>query len=98
MGKILEYILELTGLIGILGMVSYIKWTQMALGATLALLGAYYPELRKKRKEVGKTEIAVGKYKFTLHGTLRFALIICGLILIIGSVVNGQTELMNNSK
>jgi hypothetical protein len=40
------YFLELLGIAGITGLLAFIPWTKMALGAVLAFLGASYPTLR----------------------------------------------------
>ena len=44
--EIQEFVIAVFGVGGIVGLMAFIPWTKMALGAALTFLGAFYPALR----------------------------------------------------
>lgn len=87
--KLIDFIFELVGLGGLVLVISYITWTKMLLGSVITLVGAFFPEMRSKEKQHGEGEINAGNFRVVFSGGLRFAVVIAGIILIIGSVVDG---------
>jgi C-terminal processing protease CtpA/Prc len=61
----------------------------MTLGGFLSLLGAFFPCGKSFTKESGELKISVNKIKFYLKSGCRFAVVSCGILLIIGSVYDG---------
>ncbi len=90
MSKVIIYILELIGIGGLIGLMAYISWTKMALGASLSLLGAFFPELQAKEESPGQGTINAGKVKVVFRGGLRFVVVVSGMILIVGAVLDGH--------
>ena len=54
MGRIVLYLLELIGLGGLLVFITFIKWTNVALGAVLSIVGAFFPQVRRLRTQAGE--------------------------------------------
>lgn len=94
--KLWMYIMESLGIIGLVGLISYITWTKMALGAALSLLGAFFPELHIKEGGKGEGTIDIGKVKVVFRGGLRFVVVIAGLVLIVGAVLDGHQGYKQN--
>jgi len=92
MAKAIWYLLELLGIGGLVGLLAYITWTKMALGSALSLLGAFFPELHAKESEQGEGTIDAGKVKVVFRGGLRFVVVISGLVLIVGAVLDGHEK------
>ena len=63
----------------------------MLLGGALSLVGALYPS--KKNQNDGELHIKLSKLKVFVRGSIRFALVMVGGILIIGAAFDGfQSE------
>lgn len=88
--KAILYLMELVGVGGLLGLLGFITWTKMGLGAALSLLGAFFPELHVKNNEQGEGKIDAGKVSVVFRGGLRFVVVVAGLVLIVGSVLDGH--------
>ena len=90
MVRAVVYLCELVGVGGLIGLVAYISWTKMALGSALSLLGAFFPELHMKREGTGEGKIDAGNIKVVFRGGLRFVVVVAGLVLIVGAVLDGH--------
>lgn len=90
MARVVEFLLELVGLGALMSLLAFVTWTKMALGAILALAGAYFPTLRKREDVPGSAQINLQKIAVQLRGGARFAVVIAGLVLIIGAMLDGH--------
>ncbi|MDD5754562.1 MAG: hypothetical protein PHN45_07415 [Methylococcales bacterium] len=85
--KHFDDIFRYIGLSGVLMFLKGVSWTKMTLGSFLAIIGTLYPGQEKENKEIsGETKISWRGFSIFLKGGLRFALVVGGVILIIGSV------------
>ncbi|WP_041654715.1 hypothetical protein [Marinobacter nauticus] len=86
-------ILEFIGLAGIIGLIAYINWTKIALGAVMAAIGAFFPDFRRlevgEEQEHGAAKLIMLGAKFTINGTARFGVVLVGIILVIGGATEG---------
>ncbi|MGL6313088.1 hypothetical protein [Vibrio sp. WXL103] len=96
MHKYITYIIEVLGLVSAVGLISYISWTKMILGSALALLGAFFPEINRKTEEEGQAQVQVGKINVSFRGGLRFAVVVAGIILIVGSLGDGVDNMVDD--
>jgi hypothetical protein len=87
-GRVGMYLLQLVGLVGILGLVSYISWTKMVLGAVLTIIGALFPQ-GTSDVQSGQGTLKFAKASVVLKGSLRIGIVLGGIILLIGAVLDG---------
>ncbi len=92
MGKIIVYVLELIGLGGLLVFITFIKWTNVALGAILSIAGAFFPQIRGLRTDSGEGSTTFGGVSVVVRGGARFAVVVAGIVLIVGGIVQGFTN------
>ena len=79
--------------VGIL-IVSFIPMAKMTLGAILTLFGAFFPRFAHGKDDyAGHASVRVGeRITVDFHGTLRFSVIVAGIVLIAASVVEGTAK------
>jgi hypothetical protein len=82
------YFLELLGIAGITGLLAFIPWTKMALGAVLAFLGAFYPTLKVVPTK-GQGEIQWKQMIAKFSRGAGIAVVLAGIILHIGAILDG---------
>jgi hypothetical protein len=92
--QLVEIIFEFVGLSGIIGMLAFITWTKVALGGVLTVTGAFYPTFRGRPAAAEKGQAKVGWKGLSAQfaGTLRFAVIVAGIILIVGGIGDGHEK------
>lgn len=92
MGRAALYMMELLGLIGMIGIMSYIAWTKMLLGAALSMVGAFFPRIQgHDATDRGSGKINMHKIAISMVGGVRVLVVIGGIILIVGAVLDGHT-------
>jgi hypothetical protein len=64
-----------------IGIISFIPWTPMTLGAALTVIGAFFPT-KNQGNDGGEATITMFGSKITICGAARFGVIV-GLILLI---------------
>jgi hypothetical protein len=89
MKQYVEWTLELIGLGGLITLLVFVKWTNVILGSVLSLIGAFFPQLRSNRAGAGEAKTTFGKISVAFQGSLRYGVVIAGIILIIGGIVSG---------
>jgi hypothetical protein len=89
---LIREILEFVGLGGIILMISLVSLTKMALGAILTIVGAFYPS-NVDDKTPGQANINIAKAKAAFKGSLRYGVILGGVILIMGAIVDGARDI-----
>ena len=74
--------------------VGFIPMTKMTLGAILTLFGAFFPRFAHGKDDyAGHASVRVGeRITVDFHGTLRFSVIVAGIVLIAASVVEGTAK------
>jgi len=97
MARLGMYLLEFFGLVGMVGLVAYISWTKMALGAVLTMIGALFPQC------TGDSQSGQGTVKFAnasavLKGSLRVGMVLGGIVLLIGAVLDGYEGYREKSR
>jgi membrane-associated protease RseP (regulator of RpoE activity) len=101
LGRHIDDFFRYIGLGFIMVFLKSMSWTKMTLGAFLSLIGAFFPKNDKdKKEEKGEAKISFSKLSFILKGSIRFAVVIAGIILIMGSIYEGVAGVENskNSK
>lgn len=83
--------LEFIGLGGLIAIFAYIPWTQMVLGAVLTMVGAFYPH-SSADKAKGQGHLNSARFSALFKGSLRAGVVIAGILLIIGAVVDGYSR------
>ena len=89
------WLLEMIGLGGLVLLLSYIKWVHLIFGGVLALLGAFFPAVRVPSRrsvikpETGDVQIKFDRVAVVARGTLRALVVIAGIVVIVGSIVEG---------
>jgi hypothetical protein len=79
----IELFLEYLGLAGIIGILAFITWTKMLLGAVVTIVGAFFPS-RNSDKATGTGTIKWSQFNVAFKGSLRIGVIIAGIVLIVG--------------
>lgn len=97
MSKALLYLLELLGVAGIVGLIAFIPWTKMALGATLSFLGAFFPTIKAANPQ-GEGEVSLKNFVARFSGGIRVGVVLGGVILIVGALLDGYEEKERNDK
>ena len=93
MGRAALYMMERLGLIGMIGIMSYIAWTKMLLGAALSMVGAFFPRVHgHDATDRGSGKINMHKIAISMVGGVRVLVVIGGIILIVGAVLDGHTS------
>ena len=89
---LIRLILEYVGVAGIIGLISFVSWTKLALGAVLTFLGAFFPKAgaRKESLEGGNAQIKVLNIFLKMSGGLRFGVVLAGLIVLAGSLLDAH--------
>jgi hypothetical protein len=91
MARAVVYLLELIGLFGLIGIVAFISWTKMILGAVLSLVGAFFPRVGgRDSADRGSGEINIQQIAIRMIGGVRVLVVIGGIILIVGSILDGH--------
>jgi len=101
LSKYLDDLFRYLGLMGLLVFMKTISWSKMLMGSFLSIIGALYPVKKESNDDKGEAKIEIPKFKLFIKGSLRFALVIAGVILIIGSImsgVNGHKEYKSTTK
>jgi hypothetical protein len=90
--KLIKLFLELASLGGLIGLMAFITWTKMALGGVLAITGAFFPSpvAIDEKSNKGTTEIKAWNFLIKMTGGLRFGVVVAGLILLVGAVLDGH--------
>ena len=91
-------LLEMLGLSGILFLLHFIPWTKMTLGAGLTLAGAFWPRQRQSANPThseGQFEAKAKEWSLSARGSLRFLVVLSGMILIVGSVADGARNFLS---
>jgi hypothetical protein len=98
MAKVLTYLLELGGVGGIVALLAFIPWTKLALGGVLAFLGAFFPNFggTKVDRQGGYAQIKVLNILLKMSGGLRFGLVLAGLIVLVGAILDGHQGYVAN--
>jgi hypothetical protein len=89
LGRNLEKVLKYVGLGIVMIFLKSVSWTKMTFGGLLALLGALFPKNQEEKNDEGEAKISSGKISIALKGGARFAVVIAGLVLIVGAVYDG---------
>ena len=89
--RIVFYLLEMIGVVGIVGLLAFIPLTKVALGAALACIGAFFPTIRPVQV-TGDGEVRVSRFRARFRGGVRIGVILGGLILLVGAVLTGVEE------
>lgn len=88
--KYIDDFFHYVGLMGLLAFMKAVSWSKMLFGGFLSIVGAFYPS--KKERSEGEAHIEVSKFKIFIRGSIKFALVIVGAILIIGSIIDGYKD------
>jgi hypothetical protein len=87
-------LLEFIGVGGIVGLVAFVSWTKLSLGAVLALLGAFFPNMDtgmgKRDPDGGSAQLKMWNVLLKLSGGLRFGVVIAGLVVLVGAVLDAH--------
>ena len=94
MFNIIRDILEFASLGGIVVMISLVSLAKMALGAVLTLAGAFFPS-KQEDKSAGQANIKFAKVTAAFKGSLRYGVIVGGVLLIIGAIIDGAHDVKN---
>jgi hypothetical protein len=104
MKQFLTFILELAGLGGLIALLAYVTWTKIVFGGVLALIGAFFPAVRVHSKktapdpETGNIRIGSRGFSVAARGTLRALVVLAGIVVITGAVLDGAREERQNRK
>jgi hypothetical protein len=90
LGKYLDDLFRYLGLMGLLVFMKTISWSKMLTGSFLAIIGVFYPNKKQIDEKEGEAKIEVPKFNIFIKGSLKFTLVIAGIILIVASVFNGM--------
>lgn len=87
MGKALLFLMTEFGFLTVIvGIISGITWTKMTLGAALSVIGAFFPSHNRENPEGGHASITLFGNHVTFKGAARFAVIVSGILLILGAL------------
>lgn len=89
------HLLHFFGIYGFAGLLAFVHIAPLAMGGLLTFAGAFFPDVsavRKNDPSIGKAEFKMRNILFKLSGTLRFAVVCGGLILLVGSILDGQQK------
>jgi len=93
MMRVLQYVLEIGGLGAIIALMAYLPVTKLAVGGILTLVGAYFPDLRgRENLQKGTAQIRFANVLLKVSGGLRFAVVIAGIVVLIGAMADGHQE------
>jgi hypothetical protein len=96
--KVLQYLLEIWGLGAIMALMVYLPWTKLALGGVLTVLGAFFPDLRgRKNLQEGTAQVRFANVLLNVSGGLRYAVVIAGIVVLIGAVADGHQEALRRT-
>lgn len=82
----------------IFGAISFMSWTKMTLGAALSVIGAFFPanKRNKNNNTNGIGAIKILGAEVTFSGAARYAVIVGGILLILGSIFDGASLYASN--
>ena len=84
---------EVYVLFGVIAFLAYVPVKTILLGIITALVGAFLPSTVTE-SQAGKVSFSLGaNRKFTVGGTLRFAVVSIGLIVVVGAIFQGADNL-----
>jgi hypothetical protein len=81
--RYIPYLLELAAAGGLLFFFAFVSWTKLALGAALTAAGAFFPHAGYDKTSAKGTLKVMGA-NVTLVGSLRVAVAIGGVVLLVG--------------
>jgi hypothetical protein len=92
--KTLLFAMELIGFLGVFLSFSILTWTKLTLGGALSFLGVFFPSRAGDGNENkdNKAAIRLGPIAVDFQGGLRFALVVAGIVLLIGGVNQGGKD------
>ncbi|MEQ1953188.1 hypothetical protein [Mesorhizobium sp. CN2-181] len=91
MAKLLLLIGEMGVFAAIFAALAFVSWTKMTLGAVLTFVGAFFPNLKQGNEGESRATIKLLGAEISFSGVVKFGVIVGGVILIIGSVVEGAS-------
>lgn len=74
---------------------SFFTWTALSLGSALTFIAAFFPQVmpgQAANPRGGKAKIVLGPISVDFNGTLRFGMVVAGIILIISGVNQGGKD------
>lgn len=89
-GKHIEEAFRYFKLMGVLYYIKSISWSKMLIGSSISIIGALYPTQETSKDNTSSVQIS--KFKIYFKGSLKFALIIAGIIIIISAAIDGFKE------
>lgn len=99
MGKSLATLFEFLGFFGVAGLLIFVPWTKMLLGSFLAILGAFFPHPANNkpdsRANKGNAQVQLPGVLVKLSGGLRLFVVGAGIVLIVASTSEGQSDYDN---
>jgi len=100
MQRSLEFLLELLGVGSIGGLLAFVTWTKITLGRALTFLGAFFPKLRSQKEPPQKqvAQIKLWTFLVRMSGGLRLGVVVAGLILVIGAVIDGHRDYVEDAQ
>lgn len=89
---VLRELAELSLFIFILKYISAVSWTKMTFGGFLACVGALYPKFGSGKESTGEANIRISKVSILLKGGIRYCVVVCGVVLVIFSAIEGYVS------
>lgn len=92
--------LEYFGVFAFAGLLVFVPLTKLAMGSLLTFGEAFLPNVGSTQKDssaTGRAEVKMWQVLFKLSGTLRFAVIVGGLILLVGAILEGHENYVADS-
>lgn len=85
--KYIEEIFKYFKLMGVLYYIKSVSWSKILIGSSMSIIGALYPTQETNKDNTSSVQIS--KFKIYFKGSLKFALIIAGIIIIISAAIDG---------
>lgn len=85
--------IEFAGVVGIIAFLAFVPLKTIVLGVIVIIVGAFLPAAITAAN-AGRASISLGKGRsFSIAGTLRFVVVIAGLLIVLGSFYQGAENM-----
>jgi hypothetical protein len=84
--EVVDLLLAWAGLFGILSLLIFVPLTKTVLGGVVAIVGAFFPN-NGINKITGNAKIKLKNIEITFGGSIRAAVIVCGIVILVFSGV-----------
>lgn len=83
---------EVLTVFGLISFLAYVPLTTLLLGIITAIVGAFLPSSITE-STVGKATLSLGRtQKVSVAGTLRFAIVTVGMVIVVGALFQGASN------